>query len=347
MDLTHFPPDGAADDPLSADLDDNLSVITPSEFSDQDSLFADSSASSFLSSIFSSARDVVEENGRLYPSYGKYMYSMPIDERELDRNDMQHHKFGLMLEGRLYLAPIPQSIHRILDLGTGTGIWAVDMAYKHPSAEIVGVDIAPVQPDWVPPNCTFEIDDVEDEWLYSSPFDFIYGREFIMAIRDWPRLIGQAFKHLKPGGWFELSGTIPELSSDDNTIPENSQLLASAKLHFEMAEKMGAPLEAPRQWKRQLRDCGFVEVREVIFKIPNGSWPKDKRMRTIGTLERLMLLEGLDAYLMRGFTQILQRDPRVLEGMLAQAKEEIKSAKMHSYVFYHVVYGRKPEEPEL
>lgn len=31
---------------------------------------------------------------------------------------------------------------RILDLGSGSGRWALDMAYRHPSAEIVGVDIS-------------------------------------------------------------------------------------------------------------------------------------------------------------------------------------------------------------
>lgn len=45
---------------------------------------------------------------------------MPVDEREMDRMDMQHQKYYLLLNDRHYLAPIlnPQ---RILDLGTGTG----------------------------------------------------------------------------------------------------------------------------------------------------------------------------------------------------------------------------------
>ena len=33
-----------------------------------------------------------------------------------------------MLGGALFLTPIDPSSARILDLGTGTGIWAIDMA---------------------------------------------------------------------------------------------------------------------------------------------------------------------------------------------------------------------------
>jgi ribosomal protein L11 methylase PrmA len=34
----------------------------------------------------------------------------------------------LTFSGKLYLAPIPkdQKLHRVADLGTGTGIWAID-----------------------------------------------------------------------------------------------------------------------------------------------------------------------------------------------------------------------------
>jgi hypothetical protein len=31
--------------------------------------------------------------------------------------------------GQLHMAPIPPNPHRILDLGTGTGIWAIEMGW--------------------------------------------------------------------------------------------------------------------------------------------------------------------------------------------------------------------------
>ena len=41
--------------------------------------------------------------------------------------DLVHHICRLTLDGRLYLSPI-QTSGRVLDLGTGTGIWAIDFA---------------------------------------------------------------------------------------------------------------------------------------------------------------------------------------------------------------------------
>lgn len=57
-----------------------------------------------------------------------------------DRLDMHHEVFLMLLNGRLHLAPLDDP-QRILDIGTGTGIWAIDMADKYPSAEVIGTDL--------------------------------------------------------------------------------------------------------------------------------------------------------------------------------------------------------------
>jgi ribosomal protein L11 methylase PrmA len=49
-----------------------------------------------------------------------------------------HHEIVLQLLGELHKAPIARNPQRILDVGTGTGIWAIYMADKYPSAE--GID---------------------------------------------------------------------------------------------------------------------------------------------------------------------------------------------------------------
>lgn len=44
-----------------------------------------------------------------------------MDEEELDRIDLSHAKYMLLMEGKLFLAPLPENPQRIIDLGTGTG----------------------------------------------------------------------------------------------------------------------------------------------------------------------------------------------------------------------------------
>lgn len=58
--------------------------------------------------------------------------------------------------------------------------------------------IEPLPPKRVPPNVSFQVDDIEDEWTYETPFDYIHSRYLAAAVRDWPRLVRQAFQSVDP-----------------------------------------------------------------------------------------------------------------------------------------------------
>ena len=87
-----------------------------------DEAYAESTTTSYVTSIASEISKGVLENERLYPNYGQHSYGMPIDEDEMDRMDLQHRKYELVLGGRHFLAPIDPSPQKILEIGTGTGI---------------------------------------------------------------------------------------------------------------------------------------------------------------------------------------------------------------------------------
>lgn len=53
-----------------------------------------------------------------------------------------------------------------------------------------------MMPDFIPPNCKFELDDAELEWTYPySTFDFVHLRYLMGAISDSPKLYSEAFKY--------------------------------------------------------------------------------------------------------------------------------------------------------
>ena len=96
-----------------------------------------------LGALSVSIVDGIKENGRTYASYGKegwsgqlgassqaqqtvtdqhcQEYGAPMDEQEMDRIDMAHAKYFILLEKKRWLAPIPKSPHNVLDLACGTG----------------------------------------------------------------------------------------------------------------------------------------------------------------------------------------------------------------------------------
>jgi predicted O-methyltransferase YrrM len=88
-------------------------------------------------------------------------YHFPNDELELDRLDSQHEILRILLDGRNYLAPLSHENppRKILDIATGTGRWAIEMGDEFPRTSIIGTDLSPVQPEMVPPNVRFCIDD--------------------------------------------------------------------------------------------------------------------------------------------------------------------------------------------
>ena len=73
-------------------------------------------------SLASSAFEYEYENGRRYHSYKAGKYFAPNDEQEQERLDLLHHVQSMVLGGELHKSPL-QEPQRILDIGTGTGIW--------------------------------------------------------------------------------------------------------------------------------------------------------------------------------------------------------------------------------
>src|SRR5437868_2929170 len=97
------------------------------------------------------------------------------------------------------------------------------MADEFPSATVIGTDISPIQPTWVPPNCSFQIDDAQLAWTFDrNAFDLVHVRHLYGGIDSWPRLYAQAFVHVRPGGWFENSEIDLETRSENPSVANDA-----------------------------------------------------------------------------------------------------------------------------
>ncbi|KAL1961874.1 hypothetical protein VTN77DRAFT_954 [Rasamsonia byssochlamydoides] len=247
---------------------------------DNDSTYGNE-LSSYSASLTSSVMNYRHENGRRYHAYRDGSYLLPNDEDEADRLDMVHEMTLTIMERKLFFAPIGPSLQRVLDIATGTGIWAIDFADEYPAAEVIGNDLSPIQPSMVPPNLRFLVDDIESEWTYeNNPFDFIHARYLCCSIKDFRKLLKQCFNCTKPGGWVEFQDWDAQVKSEDGSL-KGTALERYYDEVLSAFEKAGYPTRPGPYLKEWFREAGFVDVHVKKYYVPLGAWPKDPYYKKI------------------------------------------------------------------
>ncbi|KAF4451710.1 hypothetical protein F53441_5389 [Fusarium austroafricanum] len=287
-------PRSPSGEPGSAGLHDaeHWAALTENVQDDEDS---DSSlgndVESSTASMTSSILNYRTIKGRTYHSErGNAEYWASNDAQQNEAMDIIHHFLLLSLDGKLHLAPVKDDIKvcpspisqrdssndvkSVLDVGTGTGIWAIDFADEHAEAEVIGTDISPIQPSWVPPNVKFlpiisEIEDCTQPWTFSpNTFDFIHMRYLYGSISDWSALFQEAYRACKPGGWVESFEASAMLESDDGTVQEGSAMNEWGKFFIEGGKKLGRTftiLDDDLQ-RKGMEDAGFTDINIWNFK---------------------------------------------------------------------------------
>ncbi|KAL1892376.1 hypothetical protein Sste5346_007114 [Sporothrix stenoceras] len=341
-----------------------LSVDTDDRDNDNDSSLGDMDTQSSTRSATSSVYHFVEEFGRTFHKYKEGKYFMPNDEQEQNRLDLQHAIAKHCLGGALGLAPpnnttddvaaggltdttegvaappstgpdgpVSGGAHRVLDIGTGTGIWAIDYAEQHPAADVLGTDLSPIQPEYVPPNCRFEIDDLDDDWAFSSAnkFDYIHGRYIVPFLKDVPGVIQKAYDHLQPGGYFELfEGPILFHCVDDTlegtTIKEWNDLISAG------VRKIGRDPLAALKLKQWMEAAGFQDIQEKRYALPINPWPRGKENKLLGHMEMTNLLEVAHGATMTIFTKALGWSVEATEVFLTKVRQDLRDRRIHAYL---------------
>uniref|UniRef100_A0A093Y5J8 S-adenosyl-L-methionine-dependent methyltransferase n=1 Tax=Talaromyces marneffei PM1 TaxID=1077442 RepID=A0A093Y5J8_TALMA len=295
--------------------------------------------------------------------YREGSYWGPNDEQDAFHQRVAHHLFTLVLQDRLYLAPIPQP-HHVLDIGTGIGLWAsrrllLKLDLSHEGREL---------------------------------FDLIHIRCLYGSVKDWRKLYQQAFEHLVPGKGFieqiEVSlvprfwytaGDTREVGNDfsqlwdmgwdcDSTAADFARDNSSDSIFVmwyrfwqECSRRTGKTWFVADQMASLIYEVGFDNVCQTrymlpLFDVEGTSSPIFTTTATTGICEKL--LGGYTDYpvsrvaeIARWFRQFWETGMEgwVLAWTADEAKEFVVQTKeaiaeQNSKVYYElvVVYGQRP-----
>ncbi|KAI2639086.1 S-adenosyl-L-methionine-dependent methyltransferase [Hypomontagnella submonticulosa] len=340
-------------------------------YEDVDSALGRDNVSS-TASLSASIMEYRTIHGRRYHSArGGTDYWGPNDEIQANSMDLTHHTLTLLFDDKIFLAPIGDDPKKVLDVGCGT-----DFADVYPHSEVIGTDISPTQPCWIPVNLRFEMDDCNAvPWTFApSSFDLVHMRYLFGAIRDWDAVYGEALRLCRPGaGWVEAVEPSIHIRSDDGSVSvgDGSALAAWGPLFEEGARKYIAansgggggsggngrvqgeagnsrPMNVVEDGllARTMRRAGFVDIVQRTFKCPLAPFSSDPRLKEIGTYARSAMEEGMEGFALYLFTKGLGWSKEQVTVYLSRMRRELRDRRKSPYLLVQVVYGRRPETSE-
>lgn len=239
---------------------------------------------------------------------------------ESKRLNIQHELSLLDQDGLLLVSHFPglyrqregrEGNLRVADVGTGTGIWAIQFAQQHPDVQVVGFDLgipAPQLDGLQPPNVHFAIQDLLTAWptegVAAGPFDLVHCRQVLLNVPDPARMLRKVFENLRPGGIVEIREYWNPMVSEAGNPEEpgnGSQVPLLVEWHrgtVEAAAALGCDHGFAARLPDALRDAGFSEVMVSDTKIPLGGWApygglqQDERTQKMDSLLCKMIQAG-------------------------------------------------------
>ncbi|KAG7404355.1 Secondary metabolism regulator laeA [Fusarium oxysporum f. sp. rapae] len=288
--------------------------------------------------------------GRWYGKSGnlpREKYIFPIDKEELARLDILHKFFLVVRKNHLFSASLDvEQPLRILDLGTGTGIWAIELSEKYPHMHVQGLDFNMIQPKMIPrtmaPPKPF---DLEGSWAtVDLDWDFMHVRTLFGSIQNWPDLYKKMIIHLKPGwGCMEQVEIdwIPQC--DDDSLPTDSALSEWASKLLDAMDQYGRPIRVnPEKTRRQLALAGFVNISETVIRACYNPWPEDATEKEAARWFNVGLSSGLTALSCAAMVRMLGMSKEEVEGLCDRVNKEICMRSYHAYCRIYIWTARKP-----
>ncbi|KAJ6004699.1 hypothetical protein N7540_013068 [Penicillium herquei] len=325
-------------DDISIAVDQDLHLITD-DYGD---------LSSDTTSVRSSLYRGLVEHGRRYQAIKPNEYCFPADEKQFETYDAVHLVAVIAdadQENPFFRSPVTPK--NVLDIGTGKGTWAIDVADFYPEAMVRGIDLFPPPNTWVPPNCVLEVDDILLPWTFTEKFDLVHLRILACAFspEETDQLMEQIYENLEPGGWVEQMEIHPTIYCDDKSVPADNVLFNIGPRFDAAARKSGKPMDTMNTMRASIEKAGFVDVHERNVKWPIGPWPKDRTLKELGSVNLSHWLTGMEGYTMFLMTKFGDPEPwteNEVHVYNSQMRKEFLNPCHHVYQRSKRVWARKP-----
>ncbi|KAI9596788.1 S-adenosyl-L-methionine-dependent methyltransferase [Syncephalis fuscata] len=159
---------------------------------------------------------------------------------------------------------------KALEVGSGTGIWAKEMAEEFSQCEINCIDISPA-PSLVkfPNNVKFKtMNVIEGIKCEDNTFDYAHMRLLCAAMPEdsWPIVIKDLARVCKSGGSIELVETDAKLV---NAGPFGQEI---DRWYDAVCRSRGIDLNKTRQIPQMMQEAGLQVETEHYIEFPLGEW---------------------------------------------------------------------------
>lgn len=266
-------------------------------------------------------------------------YALPRDSEEMNRLDFQHYVLRQAFKGN-FLAPIENPL-AILDVGTGTGRWAREVATVFPSANVIGLDLnaPPVDEkaeaggeEMRPSNYGFVPGNILEGLPFTdASFDFVHMRLLVLALPHdrWPFVANELIRVTRPGGWVESV----EVIADERGGPAVDQIMAWVAA---MLQRRGIDITDGSRMGALLQAQGLVNVFSRRIEVPIGV-----HGGRVGRLMAADILNGMQA--LRGPMEAMGLTTAAeFDRVFAEAKKAMDSPHVRCVAPFYVAYGQRP-----
>lgn len=266
-------------------------------------------------------------------------YALPADIEEISRLDFQHYMLRYAFKGN-YAAPV-HNPEAILDVGTGTGRWAIEMAQAFPRATVIGLDAKPPAVDEQaersrgtdprPPNYRFVAGNLLEGLPFTDPrFDFVHMRLLFTAIPHdrWQSSVDELVRVTRRGGWVELVDSIGLA----NGGPHVERLMEWIR---QLSARRGVDLMDGGRIADYVRGAPLTNVQVLRIDLPTGKY--GGRLGTLVATDFLSVCKGYGGMIAAsGLTTQAQYDETV-----AKAQDDLNAPGFQCVTPFFIAYGQR------